>query len=77
MFSDSNLSDLGKKLLQYQTQHFKKLITKSIENNRWMQKLIEFYEEEVAGDSDSSSSSGSSSDSDSSSSESESSASVG
>jgi len=76
MFSDSNLSDLGKKLLQYQTQHFKKLITKSIENNRWMQKLIEFYEEEVAGDSDSSSS-GSSSDSDSSSSESESSASVG
>jgi len=62
--------------LQYQTQHFKKLITKSIENNRWMQKLIEFYEEEVAGDSDSSSS-GSSSDSDSSSSESESSASVG
>eukprot|EP00354_Favella_ehrenbergii_P008726 CAMPEP_0170455592 /NCGR_PEP_ID=MMETSP0123-20130129/3506_1 /TAXON_ID=182087 /ORGANISM="Favella ehrenbergii, Strain Fehren 1" /LENGTH=76 /DNA_ID=CAMNT_0010718783 /DNA_START=938 /DNA_END=1168 /DNA_ORIENTATION=+ len=64
MYTKQNLKDLSKRMEGLLTAPMKKLMNKQIDNNSWMKKLIEFYEEEVGSDDGEDSESESDSDSD-------------
>jgi len=50
IFNKNTLKDLARHLESRLNAPFKKLANKQIDNNGWMKKLIEFYQEEVGSD---------------------------
>lgn len=52
MYTKQNLKDLTMQMETRLTVPMKKIVTTQIDNNTWMKKLIEFYEEECGSNSD-------------------------